>query len=228
MKWLPRAMNIDLRSPRCHAFCDRLVRHRLPLVVHCGEEEAVPGAGREELGNPLHARHALDSGVTMVMAHCGSLGMAADEDRRSRPPVPAFSLFARLMDETPVPGRLLGDLSVVFQRNRTPEMWTTVMQRQEWHGRLLHGSDHPLQGVMPLFAPRKLVQAGLLDEADVPVLLRVREHNPLLFGLLLKRRLRVGGRQLPVAVFEGHTLVHPTPTVEATWARQHTPTSSPC
>jgi uncharacterized protein len=217
VKWLPSAMNIDLRDARCRAFYDRLARAGRPLIVHCGEEKAVPGAGRDELGNPLHVRAALAQGVTVVMAHCGSLGTALDEDRQSRPRVPAFELFARLMDEAGpkgYPGRLLGDTSAVFQRNRTAHVWRTLLERQDWHGRLLQGSDHPLPGVMPLFAPSRLVQAGLLDEADVPVLLRVRDHNPLLFDLLLKRRLHAGTARLPAGVFEARALTRRPTTVQ--------------
>lgn len=45
IKWLPPAMNIDPRDGRCRPFYDRLARSRVPLIVHCGEEKAVPGAG---------------------------------------------------------------------------------------------------------------------------------------------------------------------------------------
>jgi uncharacterized protein len=206
VKWLPSAMNIDLRDARCKPFCERLARSGRPLIVHCGEEKAVPGAGRDELGNPLHVRHVLAHGVRVVMAHCGSLGHAVDEDRPSRPSVPAFDLFARLMDERAHGGRLLGDLSAVFQRNRTPEVWRAVLQRQDWHGRFLHGSDHPLPGVMPLFSLARLQRAGLLRESDIEPLQGVREHNPLLFDLVLKRRLQAGGSTLPASIFEGAAL----------------------
>jgi len=206
VKWLPSAMNIDLRDPRCRPFYDRLAQSGRPLIVHCGEERAVPGAGRDELGNPLHVRHALARGVTVVIAHCATLGRAVDEDRRSRPATAAFGLFARLMEESRHEGRLLGDISAVHQRNRSDEVWREMLQRQDWHDRLLHGSDHPLPGVMPLFSPERLAAAGLLDEADVPVLLRVRLHNPLLFDLLLKRRLRAGSARYPAAVFEARAL----------------------
>jgi uncharacterized protein len=206
VKWLPASMNIDLRDPRCRPFCERLARAGKPLIVHCGEEKAVPGAGRDELGNPLHVRHLLAHGSTVVMAHCGSLGKAIDEDQRSRPEVPAFGLFTRVMDERGHGGRLLGDISAVFQRNRTPDVWRTVVQRQDWHPRLLHGSDHPLPGVMPLFSLPRLVKAALLDEADAPILARVREHNPLLFDLLLKRRLKSGGARIGNTVFEARAL----------------------
>lgn len=208
VKWLPSAMNIDLRDARCRPFCERLARAGRPLIVHGGEEQAVPGAGRGELGNPLHVRHLLEHGVRVVMAHCGSLGHAIDEDSVSRPRVPSFDLFARLMDEPAHAGRLLGDISAVFQRNRSAEVWRTVLQRQDWHGRLLHGSDHPLPGVMPLFSLGLLHQAGLVEQSDIEPLTRVREHNPLLFDLLLKRRLRAGSVRLPASVFEARALTN--------------------
>ena len=110
------------------------------------------------------------------------------------------------MDEPAHAGRLLGDISAVFQSNRTPEVWRTLLQRQDWHARLLHGSDHPLPGVMPLYSAARLQRAGLLAEGDVETLNRVREHNPLLFDLLLKRRLRAGSAKLPASVFEAHAL----------------------
>ncbi|WP_395700510.1 amidohydrolase family protein [Aquabacterium sp.] len=53
IKWLPSAMNIDLQAPRLRPFYDRLAAANLPLIVHGGEEKAVPGAERDALGNPL-------------------------------------------------------------------------------------------------------------------------------------------------------------------------------
>ncbi len=213
VKWLPSAMNIDLADARCRAFYARLVRAGAPLIVHVGEEKAVPGAGRDALGNPLKLRHALAQGVTVVAAHCASLGRAEDLDRPSRPQRPAFELFTRLMDERGHAGRLLGDISAAFQSNRDVEVGRRLLAREDWHGRLLHGSDHPLPGVMPLFSPRRLQQAGLLAENDVPVLNRIRTHNPLLFDFVLKRRLRWQGRALPAAVFEAGVLAARPATV---------------
>jgi mannonate dehydratase len=206
VKWLPSAMNIDPEDARCRSYYDLLAKRRVPLVVHCGEEKAAPGAGRDEFGNPLALRVPLAQGVRVIAAHCASLGQAIDTESRSRPKVPAFDLFARLMDEPAHQGLLYGDLSAVFQRNRKPAVWRTVMQRQDWHSRLLHGSDHPLPGLMPLFSVPALVKAGLLPQAEVAVLEQVREHNPLLFDFMLKRRLRWQGQALPAAVFEAGAL----------------------
>jgi mannonate dehydratase len=213
VKWLPSAMNIDLSDVRCRPYYALLARRRVPLVVHCGEEKAVPGASRDAYGNPLALRAPLAEGVRVIAAHCASLGQACDTERRSRPAVPAFELFARLMDEPAHQGLLLGDLSAVFQRNRSPAVWRAVLQRTAWHGRLLHGSDHPLPGLMPLFSLPALVKAGLLPEAEVAPLQAVREHNPLLFDFVLKRRLRWQGQALPVAVFEAGALSPPPATV---------------
>ncbi len=207
MKWLPGSMNIDLRDQRSLTFAERAARAGLPLIVHCGEEKAVPGAGRHELGNPLHVRGLLDRGATVVMAHCGSLGKAIDESLPSKPHVPSFDLFGRVMDKSlKASTRLLGDTSAVFQRNRSDIIWRTLIETERWHPRLLHGSDHPLPGVMPLFSLPRLVKAGLLPEADAPILQRVREHNPLLFDLILKRRLKSGSARIAASVFEARAL----------------------
>lgn len=200
LKWLPSSMNIALDDPRLRPFYDRLAATRLPVIVHCGEERAVPGAGRDELGNPLLVRAALEHGVRVVIAHCASLGDALDLDQKRPREVSAFSLFARLMDED-WGGRLLGDISVVLQTNREPEVGRTLLTREDWHPRLLHGSDYPLPGIPAAVRLPTLVSAGLLDAADAPQLAQLREHNPLLFDLALKRLSRWRDTRFSAAVF---------------------------
>jgi uncharacterized protein len=202
IKWLPSAMNIDLRDLRCVPFYERLRRERVPLIVHVGEEKAVPGAGRDDLGNPLLMRVPLQHGVRVIAAHCASLGMALDLDTRTPVKRPAFELFARLMDEADWHNRLTGDVSALFQVNRAASVWRTVLAREDWHARLLHGSDYPLPCVAPLVQLGSLVRAGVLDHGDVGALDLLRAHNPLLFDLVLKRRVRWRGSALAEAVFQ--------------------------
>lgn len=202
VKWLPSAMNIDLRDARCRPFYDALAVADLPLIVHCGEEHAVPGARRSEFGNPLLVRRPLEQGVRVIVAHAASLGRARDLDAPGAPVRPAFDLWARLMDEPAWQGRLLADISAVSQVNRSPRLTRTLIERDDWHARLLHGSDHPLPGVMPLVSPGRLAQSGLLDERAVEPLRCIREHNPLLFDFVLKRVLRVGARGFSASVFD--------------------------
>ncbi|MFN0186924.1 MAG: amidohydrolase family protein, partial [Aquabacterium sp.] len=202
MKWLPSAMNIDLRDPRAGAFCDRLAALRMPLIVHCGEEKAVPGAGQDELVNPLLVRHALERGTRVIVAHCASLGQALDLDQTRPEKRPACELVARLMDEPRWQGQLLADVSGVFQSNRDAATWHTVLARTDWHPRLLHGSDYPLPGLGLLFRLGTLVRAEVLAEADVEPLSQLRRHNPLLFDLVLRRRLRHRGQGFARSVFD--------------------------
>jgi uncharacterized protein len=107
-----------------------------------------------------------------------------------------------LMDERSHESLLLGDVSAVLQINRKADVARTLIERDEWHPRLLHGSDYPLPGIPILTRPQRLADAGLLDAKAVPVLLQVREHNPLLFDFVLKRSVHIGDKRLATAVFE--------------------------
>jgi mannonate dehydratase len=198
VKWLPSSMGIDPLDVRCRPFYELLAARRVPLIVHCGDEHAVPGLNQQQYGNPLRVRAALDCGVRVIVAHCASLGQADDLDARSRRRLPAFELFARLMDERP---QLMGDVSAITQRNRDPQLLRTLLRRGDWHERLLHGSDHPLPGLAALTSYGRLAGVGLLAEADVAPLKALRRYNPLLADLALKRRLREGAAQFAPAVF---------------------------
>lgn len=203
LKWLPSSMNIDMRDARCRPLYDWLAATGMPLIVHCGAEMAAPGAEQDHYGTPLLARAPLEAGVRVVMAHCASLGRAVDLDARSQPRVAAFDLFVRLMKEQMSNGRplLWGDISALFQANRSARVWRAVLQRQDWHGRLLHGSDYPLPGVLPLYDLQALAAAGLLADSAVAPLQALRRHNPLLFDFVLKRSLRRGRDRLAADIF---------------------------
>lgn len=202
IKWLPAAMGIDPAAPRCDAFYDALVKLGLPLLTHAGDEHAVRGAGMQDLGNPLRLRRALERGVRVIVAHCASIGDSPDLDRgRAAAPVPAFRLFARMMDEAQWRGQLYGDISAITQVNRPDDVLRTLLRRQDWHSRLLYGSDYPLPGVMPLVSMRRLAASGLISERAVPQLVELRRYQPLLFDLTLKRSLRVQGTGFREEVF---------------------------
>ena len=88
------------------------------------------------------------------------------------------------------------------QVNRAVPALAKVIERGEWHPRLLNGSDYPLPGVMPLFSVDFMVQLGLVQESAAPMLKEIRSHNPLLFDFVLKRHLRSNGKALSKNVFE--------------------------
>jgi len=202
VKWLPPAMGIDPSSARCDRFYAAAARLGLALLTHAGEEKAVHGAAEHTFGNPLKLRRALDHGVRVVVAHCASLGQDIDLDRgENGPATESFELFARLMDDSKYVGRLFGDISAIAQVNRSAAALRRIVERSDWHSRLLNGSDYPLPGVMPLISVSRVVDLGLVERANAPVLMQIRAHNPLLFDFVLKRLLRAGDRRLAPSVF---------------------------
>jgi mannonate dehydratase len=203
VKWLPAAMGMDPGSPRCDRFYRAAARLGLPLICHAGLERAVMGTDTQDYGNPLKLRRALDAGVRVVVAHCASMGQDRDLDRGAGgPPVDSFELFARLMDEARYTGRVFGDISAMTQVNRAGGTLARTLEREDWHARLLNGSDYPLPGLMPIFSVDYLVSLGLLEAAAAPVISEVRKHNPLLFDFVLKRSLRTQGKAFAASVFQ--------------------------
>lgn len=203
IKWLPHAQGMDPASPLCDRFYAALARHRLPLLTHAGSEYALHGAGRADYSNPLRLRRPLEQGVRVIVAHCASLGRYVDTDRgHSGPQRHSFDLFSRLMDEPAYEHLLMADISAITQINRAGRPLRTLLQREDWHPRLLNGTDYPLPGVMPLFSLHKLAADGLLAAYDIPLLNAVRRHNPLLFDFVLKRRLSLQGQGFSPQVFE--------------------------
>ncbi len=202
VKWLPSAMGIDPASPKCDAFYQSLSRLNIPLICHAGEEKAVHGMGFHDANNPLKMRRAMDAGVRVVIAHCASIGKDIDLDKGKHGPyVPSFELFARLMADPQYKDYLFADISAITQRNRSLDTLRSIIEHQDWHGRLLNGSDYPLPGVVPLFTLGKLAKAGLLEKDAVPVLEEIQHYNPLLFDFVLKRQLRAGTQKLADNIF---------------------------
>lgn len=201
VKWLPPSMGIDLASPRCIPFYRALKALDLPLLVHVGEEQAVRGAHRQDFGHPLALRHPLGEGVRVIAAHCASLGESPDSDRPGKPLTSNFSLFARLMDDARHESLLYGDISATVLFNRG-DLFADIVGRRHWHPRLLHGSDYPLPGILPLVSLDYFVRQGMLQADALPLLRSLREANPLLFEFVLKRQLQADGRRLPASVFE--------------------------
>ena len=203
VKWLPAAMGMDPASPLCDRFYAAIARLGLPLITHAGLERAVVGSDSQDFGNPLRLRRALDAGVRVVIAHCASMGRDIDLDKgRNGPLVDSFELFARLFENPKYEKNLFGDISAMTQINRAGPVLAKVIERTEWHPRLLNGSDYPLPGIMPIFSVDYLVSLGLVEESAAPVLREIRNHNPLLFDFVLKRHLRSNGKAFSKSVFE--------------------------
>ncbi len=211
VKWLPPAMGIDPADGRCDPFYRAMARLDMPLLSHAGEEKAVRGMGVTAFGNPLRLRRALEAGVRVIVAHCASLGEEEDMDHDNRE-MAGFDLFARMMDHPDHRGRLFGDISAITLRNREPRVVRFLLERDDWHGRLLNGSDYPLPGILPLISPRRFARAGLLAPEVVPVLEELQTWHPLLFDFVLKRHLTAGGRRFAPGIFATRSFFIGSPT----------------
>lgn len=201
VKWLPNSMAIDPASPLCDPFYDRMRERGMTLLSHAGEEKAL-AEGSEELGNPLRLRRALDHGVRVVVAHCGSLGEGEDLDDPSRGKVEAFDLFLRMMGEERYRGLLYGELSAVPFRNRDVRVLRTLLERTDLHERLVDGTDWPLPAIRVMISTRRFERAGLLTSDERKALDEVFRYDPRLFDLALKRTVKGrNGERFPASVF---------------------------
>jgi len=202
LKWLPNAQAIDPADPRYDAFYRRMKELGVVLLTHAGEEKAVAVKGAQALGNPLRLRRPLDLGVTVIVAHCASLGRNADLDHPGRTAA-NFDLFLRLLDDPKYQDHLFGDLSAITQVNRLPRPLRTLLAR-DLGARLLNGSDYPLPGVDLVVWTRGLVQLKLITPAERKALNEIWKANPLLFDFVLKRTLRDPrtGRRFAATVFQ--------------------------
>ncbi|MCX7008903.1 MAG: amidohydrolase family protein [Kiritimatiellaeota bacterium] len=206
IKWLPNAQNIDPAQSRYDAFYRKLHDLHMVLLTHTGAEGAVDAADAQELGNPLRLRHALDAGVTVIMAHCASRGKSEDLDHPGTQ-ADNFNLFLRMMDEPRYRGRLFADISTIAQRNRLPRPLLEVLRRPDLQARLVNGSDYPMPAINCTISLRTLTTLGVLDEADRTPLTEIYQHNPLLFDFVLKRVVHEPqtGARLPVKLFLENT-----------------------
>lgn len=203
VKWLPEAMGIDPASPKCIPFYQAMQRLELPLLSHAGHETAVGTEGDRGSGNPLLLRTALDQGVKVIVAHCASLGAATDLDQGDKSMTrPCFDLFFRMMGEKQYEGLLFGDISAMLQLNRLDQPIKSLLLKEEWHQRLMNGSDYPLPGILPIIPMNRIVRMGLVSEAQSTVLREIRRYNPLWFDFVLKRMLRWQGKAFGNSVFE--------------------------
>lgn len=210
VKWLPNAMGIDPSNVRCDAFYEALARLQIPLISHAGEEKAVRAEERQRLGNPLLLRRALEHGVTVVVAHCASLGQNLDIDApEPQPKVDNFDLFLRLMSESRWEGKLFGEVSALTLMNRLGRSLEVTLSDEKLQRRLIYGSDYPVPAINALMQTRALVSQGFLTESERTLLNEIDAVNPLLCDFVLKRTIRHHGARFSDDVFMIRSAVFP-------------------
>lgn len=174
IKWLPSIQHVDPADPALEPFYRKLVELQLPLLTHTGSEHSFTRA-EDTYCDPARLRFALQCGVTVIAAHAATPGTY--EHQR------AIDRLARLMTEFP---NLYADLSSLTQINK-PGYLGEVLQRPEFRGRILYGTDYPLIAV-----PGLTTAWHYAHRLKVPDMWRIaRTRNPWDRDVALKQALGV-------------------------------------
>jgi predicted TIM-barrel fold metal-dependent hydrolase len=131
VKWLPNSQGMDPADERLAPFYDVLAARRIPLICHTGGEHTVR-VRWSELGDPMRLRLALERGVTVVAAHCGSKSGLLDHDW--------FGDFVALTRRHP---NLYGDTGGMCIPFRC-RFLVKILREEGLMDRIVHGSDFPI------------------------------------------------------------------------------------
>jgi len=202
VKWLPNVQNIDPSDARIDNFYKVMKKYNMILLTHTGDEEALPGKKHQDFGNPLLYKRPLDIGVKVVMAHCASLGKNDDLAHRGKK-MNNFDFFIRMMNNPKYKGLLYGEISAITQVNRPIKIILYLLERDDFKGRLINGSDYPLPAVNIVISLKKLVDYKLISKQEGEYLKEIYQYNPLIFDYVLKRTLHhpKTGKKFDASVF---------------------------
>jgi predicted TIM-barrel fold metal-dependent hydrolase len=146
-KWLPNTQGINPSDPRCVPFYEALAHHNLPLLSHTGGETSLPTIDAS-VADPLLLVPALERGVTVIAAHCGTRSKPFETDY-----VPQFVRLAKEYEH------FYGDTSAL----NLPTRWYAygpALNEEQVRRKLIHGSDWP---IIPLPPPGRVGLGAALE-----------------------------------------------------------------
>ena len=157
-------------DPRCIPLYEALAHyHKLPLLSHTGGE-TVADPRERRLGRRRGCwKPALQRGVTVIAAHCGTRSSFMEEDH--------FDEWATMIREYP---NLYGDTAALNLPARN-HAFGDLLQNDLLRSRIVHGSDWPVISIPPL--------NRLGGGASVEMM---RESNWMKRDVLVKQRLGFG------------------------------------
>lgn len=136
LKWLPITQDFDPSDSRCFEFYEALAHHKLPLLSHTGGEKSLPQLNMA-MADPMLLKPAIERGVTVIAAHCGTRSTYGERDF-----VKEFMHLAREHEH------FYGDTSAI----NLPPRWhayEAVMKDPVVSKKLIHGSDWPIISIPP-------------------------------------------------------------------------------
>lgn len=130
-KWLPITQRIDPADRRCIPMYDALAHFGLPLLSHTGWEHVLPRLD-PTVASPARLVRALERGVTVIAAHCGTGVVPGEGSYRAE--------FMRLAREHE---RLYGDTAGMSLPNQWGD-YDALLADDVVRAKLVHGSDWPI------------------------------------------------------------------------------------
>ncbi|MGB7158345.1 MAG: amidohydrolase family protein, partial [Tepidisphaeraceae bacterium] len=146
-KWLPNTQGINPSDPRCFPLYEVMAHHRLPLLSHTGGETSLPTIDAS-VADPMLLAAALQRGVRVIAAHCGTHSKPFERDY-----VPQFVRLAKEHEH------FYGDTSALD----LPTRWyayDAILRDAQVRKKLVHGSDWP---IIPFAPPGRIGMAAALD-----------------------------------------------------------------
>jgi predicted TIM-barrel fold metal-dependent hydrolase len=137
VKWIPNSQIIDPSDRNYQWFYRKLADENLPLLCHTGPEHGVPVVKTEyqALGDPRKLRLALEMGVKVIAAHCGTALFSWEKSYLDE--------LSEMFDERERRGwNLYADISAMSILFRTPVI--DAVLKKIPHDRMVLGSDYPI------------------------------------------------------------------------------------
>jgi predicted TIM-barrel fold metal-dependent hydrolase len=136
VKWLPLTQDFSPADPKCLPFYEALAHLKIPLLSHTGFEQSLPTI-RPDVADPMLLMPAIERGVTIIAAHCGTKSTPWNQDY-----LPNWAKLAREHEH------FYGDTSALNLPTRS-YAYKTVTKDPVLRSKLVHGSDWPIIPVPP-------------------------------------------------------------------------------
>ena len=151
VKWLPITQGFDPSNKLCFPLYEAMAHHKIPLLCHTSGERALPVIA-PEFDSPHLLRPALERGVTVIAAHCGS--------KATRWATGYVKEFCEMAIEHE---HFYGDTSAL---NLSPRWhaYDHVLKDERVRNKLVHGSDWPIISMPPpKYVPVLKIPGLMLD-----------------------------------------------------------------
>lgn len=181
IKWIPSGQYIQPDDRQCYPFYEALAHYNIPLLSHTGVEHTL-GRKRADYNNPERLIPALERGVSVIAAHCGTRLFLHE-----RSYFKSWCALARRYEH------FFGDLGAFPLMTRIPYL-QKILASNELRQKVLYGSDFP-SAPLPIWC----WQLGLREMRSLN-----RISNPL------ERNLRVmQALDVPQDIFERAATILP-------------------